>query len=160
EWGVIERAGGRVAYGSLRRVDQARKRDVDWAGMQARAVARAEAAWAAEQPGGARERYSRHRIVPGETREAYIRREGRWHTFAVVHHGHWYEREAGAYWASSNYVPDEQAKDRWHAEFVARVDSLPDTTLLPVADCHVYPPTAAGRPVPPGLRCVGDLEVC
>jgi hypothetical protein len=134
----IELAEDMLAYGSPRRVDQARKRDVDWEGMQAGALARAEAVWAeAEQLGNARERHWRLGIVPGETREAYIHREGRWHTRVVVHEGHWYKREVGADSASSNYVPDEQAEDRWHAEFVALVDSRPDNTLLTVADCHV-----------------------
>lgn len=55
-------------------------------------------------------------------------------TFAVLKDGVWYEHGKMGWWGT---VSDEKDQDTWLKEFSDLVDSIPDTTLLTVIDCHI-----------------------
>lgn len=61
-------------------------------------------------------------------------RRGACMTFALVKDGQWYEKGSVGWWGM---VRDEKEEARWHSEFAALVDSLPDDTILSVYDCHI-----------------------
>lgn len=55
-------------------------------------------------------------------------------TFAVIKDGKWYERGEMGWWG---VVSDEKDRNEWNKQFAELLDSIPDTTLLSVYDCHI-----------------------
>lgn len=70
------------------------------------------------------------------SKEEYVdgARKGAFSTFAVLKDGQWYERGKMGWWAC---VSDEKDETEWRNQFSSLIDSLPDTTLLTVVDCHI-----------------------
>ena len=70
------------------------------------------------------------------SREEYIEhaRAGALRTFAVVKDSLWFERGRMGWWGC---VHDEKDDNEWTKQFSELIDSLPDDTLLTVADCHI-----------------------
>jgi hypothetical protein len=70
------------------------------------------------------------------SREEYIEhaRAKAIRTFAIVKDSLWYERGSMGWWGC---VSDEKDENEWTKQFSDLVDSLPDDTLMSIADCHI-----------------------
>lgn len=73
------------------------------------------------------------KFIP-ETKEAYVKRNTQFHTFAVLKDGEWFERGEMGWWG---IVKDEKDPDEWQNKFDELLKSLPEDTLISVYDVHI-----------------------
>jgi len=55
-------------------------------------------------------------------------------TFAVIKDGQWYQKGRMGWWAC---VSDEMDPEEWSKQFKELLDSLPETEIISVYDCHI-----------------------
>lgn len=104
---------------SDRRVDQARKCQIDWEGMCQRCTDEANKRY---------DNYKQHLN--------YLVNDSIFSTYAVLDHGEWNEPGQMGWWGMSSV--NEQEKAQWNNEFFTRfIESKSDNTLLTVVDCHI-----------------------
>jgi len=131
------------------RVDQARKKDIDFAGMvkanRDKAIKNYEefealmksnpekAAMESYWKWGIENKGDKDNYVP-ESREEYVTFNTMPTTFAVLKDGKWYEKGNMGWWA---IVSNEKDPNEWTTEFCKMIDELPEDTLLSVVDCHI-----------------------
>jgi len=132
------------------RVDVAKKGDIDFEGMKADSLKKAnetydlfEALLKSDPVKAEKEAYwnygventsgKRSKWTP-ETRKQYVERCGMPTTFAVLKDGLWYERGKMGWWA---FVSNEKKGNKWDAEFWKLLEELSDDTLLTVVDAHI-----------------------
>ena len=114
--------------------------DIDWDGMKADALARANELWAAyeedqKKPEAERKHpYLDFGIERDETKEHYLAKHGSFATFAVLHDDEWIERGSMGGWGA---VSDEQVPVAWDKSFRKIIDSLDTEDEVTVVDCHI-----------------------
>jgi len=69
-----------------------------------------------------------------ETRQEYLARLAPVTTLALLKDGKWYERGEMGWWG---VVSDEKAPNEWSLEFEKLLEECPNDTLLSVYDCHI-----------------------
>jgi hypothetical protein len=120
-----------------RAADQARKGDIDWSAMRARARLRAEEIWEkamqSTDPYRIKWGYGLYRT---DNKESFIAREGLFAgtPFAVLKHGNWIERVQKA-WTSE--APSERSISEWHKKFQSLLEEIQDDEVLTLVDCHI-----------------------
>jgi hypothetical protein len=121
-----------------RRVDQARKGDIDWKGMEAEQLETAKRNWEEGnklEVGDIASRFFQYGIEKDETEESYMARRKGLSTHAILHFGQWIERGEMGWFAT--IVGEEINEDDWQAQWTALLASLPNDTLLTLVDCHI-----------------------
>ncbi len=117
--------------------DQAWKRDIDFEAMEKEGMEEAESSWKKIEElladGKKTDAYFHHGYE-GEKKEQFINYRTKFHTFAILKDGKWYEKGQMGWWGM---VHKEKDLDKWSEEFSKLISELPDDTLLSVYDCHI-----------------------
>jgi hypothetical protein len=114
--------------------DQAYKEDIDFKLMSEEAKSGLEKKWDSAQEDGQEMCKTMYGIRNDDCKEAWMERQSKFSTFAVVKDGQWHEQGKMGWFG---LVSEEKAEGVWVEEFNKLLEDLPGHTLLTVVDCHI-----------------------
>lgn len=112
--------------------DQCRVGDVDWGAMKMLLQNEALEHWNAFFDA---ETDIPRQIHVGESKGDFTRRYSRVATHALLQDGEWLEQSLMGWWGIK--MDEKVPEDRWEEEWLERVQSLPENTLITLVDCHI-----------------------
>ena len=122
-----------------RSADQCRIGDIDWAGMRVELALQAQDDWrdflVDQQEYGDQATFW-HGVVEGWSEEDFIAHRSHPAPFALVMDTDWFSRDDIGWWGVSLDADDP---GEWERQFDKLIGSLPEETLITVADCHLGP---------------------